>query len=83
MPRIALVDGVAIILYANDHNPPHLHARFGADEALVAIADAVIFKGSLPHGKRRSVETWVSEHREALLVAWQTIQSGTNPGQIE
>lgn len=82
MPRIALVDGVAIIMYTNDHNPPHLHARSGADEALVGIADAVVFKGSLPRGKKAAGESWVAHHRGALLEAWQRAQEGRNPGQI-
>jgi hypothetical protein len=30
MPTIAIVDGILIILYFNDHPPPHVHAQ-GAD----------------------------------------------------
>jgi hypothetical protein len=26
MPTIAVVDGITIAIYYNDHNPPHLHA---------------------------------------------------------
>jgi len=30
MPTIAVVDGILIILYFNDHAPPHFHAQ-GSD----------------------------------------------------
>jgi len=41
-PTIAIVDGVRIMMFNNDHNPPHLHARLGGDEVLVAINDVCV-----------------------------------------
>jgi len=40
MPTIAFVDGIAIILFWNDHDPPHFHAESSAFKARILIADA-------------------------------------------
>jgi len=37
MPTIAIVDGVKILMFYNDHSPPHFHAVLGDDEMLVSI----------------------------------------------
>ena len=37
MPTIAIVDGVKIQMFYNDHTPAHFHAILGSDEVLVAI----------------------------------------------
>ena len=33
MPRISQLFRVAIVMYFNDHSPPHFHAEYGGDEA--------------------------------------------------
>jgi len=42
MPTIAWFYGIAIQMFYNDHNPPHLYARYGRAKALVRIADGQI-----------------------------------------
>jgi hypothetical protein len=37
VPTIAVFYGIVIRLYFADHPPPHIHAIYGGDEALVAI----------------------------------------------
>lgn len=48
MPRIGEFYGIVIYMYWRDHNPPHFHAIYSGDEALVVIADGKGFAGSLP-----------------------------------
>jgi Domain of unknown function (DUF4160) len=48
MPTIAVVDGITIAIYYNDHDPPHFHAMQAEHEILVEIARLVIFAGSAP-----------------------------------
>ena len=44
MPTIAIVDGVLILLYFNDHAPPHFHAQ-GADfHARIRIEDGTVLE---------------------------------------
>lgn len=48
MPTIGLVDGVRIVVYINDHPPPHVHAVYAEFEAKVSIATGDLLGGHLP-----------------------------------
>ena len=37
MATVAVVDGVKIMLYANEHPPPHFHAKFAEFHAVIDI----------------------------------------------
>ncbi|MDZ4862512.1 MAG: DUF4160 domain-containing protein [Gemmatimonadota bacterium] len=37
MPRISQFFGVTIVMYFNDHSPPHFHAQYGEHESAIAI----------------------------------------------
>jgi len=39
MPAVAVVDGVKIVLYANEHPPAHIHALIAEHRAMVDIVD--------------------------------------------
>ena len=41
MPEISRFLGIVIAMYYNDHAPPHFHAKYGAFEITVRIADGV------------------------------------------
>lgn len=42
MPRISEFDGVVIVMYYDNHQPPHFHARYGGYQALVHINSAIV-----------------------------------------
>ena len=70
MPRLASLDGVDIYMYFKDQAPPHLHALYGEDEALVAIRDGSVYTGSLPPNKLALVVAYVAGNTEELLARW-------------
>jgi hypothetical protein len=37
MPTIAYFYGIAIQMFYDDHNPPHLHARYGRAKAVIRL----------------------------------------------
>ena len=39
--------GIAIYMYWGDHGPPHFHARYGGEEASIAIEDLSVVAGGL------------------------------------
>ena len=47
MPTISTFYGIIITMYYNDHMPPHFHALFGAQEALLNL-DGKIIEGKFP-----------------------------------
>ena len=58
-------------MYHRDHNPPHIHVMYQGFEALVAIDDARILRGSLPPTVMLVMRRWVTLRREALLANWE------------
>ncbi len=57
-------------MFFNDHNPPHFHAEYQDQEAIIDIHSLQILKGSLPKRARMMVVEWALEHREELLANW-------------
>ncbi|MGH9319802.1 MAG: DUF4160 domain-containing protein [Vicinamibacteria bacterium] len=50
-------------MFFNDHEPPHFHAYYGSDEALVAIETLSVFAGRLPPRAMGLVVEWASLHQ--------------------
>ena len=67
MPTVAIVDGVRIVFYANEHPPAHFHAVIAEHRAVVDIVGLKIIAGSLPASKRGKMLSWAAEHKDALL----------------
>jgi hypothetical protein len=74
MPVIHRFDGVAIRMYFGDHNPPHVHVVSPDFDALMAIADGRILRGSLPNGVEIYARAWVFAKQSELLVMWENCQ---------
>lgn len=48
VPRIGEFYGIVVEMYFTDHLPPHVHARYGGDEATILIATGEPLAGALP-----------------------------------
>jgi hypothetical protein len=84
MPTIAIVDGVAIIIYPNDHIPPHVHARYAEFECKLSIVTGEVIRGELPANKLAVVRNWLQAHAHEVAFAWDEIHSGRGyRGRIE
>jgi len=57
-------------MFFNDHNPPHFHAEYQDQEAIIDIYSLQILKGYLPKRAKMMVVEWALEHREELLANW-------------
>ena len=80
MPTIAIVEGVRLVIYLNDHFPPHLHAMFGEHEAQISIITGDVLNGTLPRAKLRAVRAWLDAHREQTAYVWTEIRAGRYTG---
>ena len=76
MPTIAIVDGVALIIYSNDHLPPHIHAQIAEYECKILIASGEVIQGEIPPAKLRKVQSWLKEHFDDVSFAWEEVYSG-------
>jgi hypothetical protein len=76
MPTIAIVDGVSIRMFYNDHDPPHFHAVAGQNELIVGIAALDVIRGVLPPASQRRVLIWAREQQGALALNWLRCREG-------
>jgi hypothetical protein len=70
MPTISRFFGIVIRMYYSDHPPPHFHAYYGDDVALIAIETLAVTEGWLPRRALSLVLEWAVEHREELRRNW-------------
>ena len=47
MPEISRFFGIVIKMFFDNHNPPHFHAKYGGDLALIDIRTLAMFSGRL------------------------------------
>ena len=83
MPEICRFFGIVIYIYYNEHNPPHFHAVYGSDEALIEISRLTLLKGTLPPKAIALVMEWAFMHRDELLRAWNQAAECRKPDPIE
>ena len=48
MPVVSEFEGIEICLYFDDHLPPHFHAKYNDNEALIDIESSCVLKGAMP-----------------------------------
>jgi hypothetical protein len=61
-------------MYFRDHAPPHFHAYYGGQTALIEIDSGNVVRGSLPDRALRLVREWASQHLQELHTNWSLAQ---------
>ncbi len=82
MPEISRFFGIVIRMYFDDHNPPHFHAEYGADQAVIEIDSLALIAGRLPARALGLVMEWAALHQAELRACWQKAQNQQAPGKI-
>ncbi|EEC95972.1 hypothetical protein PRABACTJOHN_02635 [Parabacteroides johnsonii DSM 18315] len=81
MPEICRFFGIIIAMFADDHNPPHFHIRYGDYQAIVTIEKGVV-KGEIPSSVLKQVFRWMELHKEELMMNWVRLQNGEEVHKI-
>lgn len=76
MPTIALFFGIRVLMYWNDHQPPHFHVEYQGQKALVGIDPLVVLQGALPNRVLRLVLAWGELHRDEIVQDWELAREG-------
>lgn len=71
MPEISRFFGIIIAMYYNDHAPPHFHARYGAQKAVIDIETLTVIEGALSPRALGMVTEWAAQHRNELREDWR------------
>ena len=86
MPIISMFYGIIIRLYLIDsqqHNLPHIHAKYAEFEASIGIVDGEILAGKLPRKQLRLVQAWIELHQDELIANWELVINGEQPYKID
>lgn len=75
MPEICRFLGISILMYFNEHDPPHFHVRYNEYRAVISIQDLMLRDGELPSRVMGLVLEWANLHRQELLDNWNSIRS--------
>ena len=65
MPVISMFFGIIVRMYADDHNPPHVHVSYQGNEAAFTF-DGELINGDLPRKQRHMVQGWIAMHEDDL-----------------
>ena len=79
MPIGAIVGGVRIAFYANEHPPAQLHATIAEHRAVFDIVSLEIIAGSLPTRTRKEVREWAFPRKAILLERFATAHERVGP----
>jgi hypothetical protein len=74
MPTIKEFGAYRVTMYAEDHNPPHVHVIGPDFQAKVRISDAEVFAGAIPPRHRREALSWIANNRERLSEKWNELK---------
>jgi hypothetical protein len=85
MPKIGRIGSLDVMIFRNDHPPPHFHVFGGDFSAKFAIANCALLssKGSLRRRDIRAIERWGQRHRAALYLNWDLARAGSPAQKIE
>ena len=75
MPEVSRFYGITIRMFYEDHNPPHFHAIYGKQEAMISISDLKIIEGRLSKRALLMILEWAIQYRGALMENWELSKS--------
>lgn len=82
MPELSRFYGIVIKMYFEDHYPPHFHAEYADDSAIISIETLAVIEGRLRPRAMGLVAEWASMHQEDLRNAWNQARNLENPEKI-
>ena len=82
MPEVSRFLGIVILMYFDEHNPPHFHVRYQRYEAAIDIRTLGVMQGTLPPRIHGLVIKWAGLHQHKLLENWNRCRHETQPDKI-
>lgn len=76
MPEISLFYGIRVTMYYDYHNPPHFHAEYNENKAIIEIDTARCIKGALPSRQLKLILAWCVLHQDELMQNWELSKDG-------
>lgn len=85
MPTIGRIGSFDVMIFRNDHGPPHFHVIGDDFSAKFSINDIELLssKGRIRRRDIRAVEEWGQKHQTELYLNWELAITGQSPRKIE
>ena len=83
MPELSRFLGIVILMYFDDHSPPHFHVRYNDFRATISVKDLLLMEGELPPRVLGLVVEWADLHKSELLDNWNMLQENGKWVKIE
>ena len=82
MPTISMFYGIIISMYFNDHNPPHIHAKYQGQKAVFDL-EGNLLSGEFPKRQTKLVVAWIEIHHDSIAANWELAQAKQPLHKIE
>lgn len=83
MPQISRFFGIIILMYYDDHNPPHFHARYSGQECIIRIDNLTVIEGKIPQRALQMVIEWATLRQTELSENWERAKALQSLDNIE
>jgi len=83
VPTISRFFGIAIVMFFDDHGPPHFHARHAEGDAKIRIDDLDVIESNMGRRQLRFVLAWAELHQDELNENWRRARAGETLESIE
>lgn len=71
MPTLQRFDGSRVLMYPDDHPPPHVHVKLSDGRDCTIDIDTLALKGRVTEREIREAITWIASHQALLLNEWR------------
>ncbi|MDX2264966.1 MAG: DUF4160 domain-containing protein [Hyphomicrobiales bacterium] len=82
MPELARFYGITVVMFYDDHPPPHFHVNYAEHFAKIDIESGEVLDGTLPRTALRLVEEWRKLRQHELAQVWVDVRAGKRPVKI-
>ena len=71
MPEVSRFFGLVILMFYDDHQPPHFHVRYAGHRVQIAIDPLALLAGRLPPRGLAMAMEWAAQHQQELRENWE------------
>lgn len=71
MPILQRFDNTRVLMYLDDHPPPHVHVKLKDGRDCTVDLDNFVIKGRVAEREIREALSWIETNRDFLFDEWQ------------
>jgi hypothetical protein len=78
VPIISAFFGIIIRMYFDDHAPPHFHAEYHGQDAMIDFRGRIIEGEIRSSTARKLIRQWAQQHEMELAINWKRAKALKN-----